>query len=1258
MRIWKKLVVYVWTAAFILQCSIFGPIPVMAADEKDAAEAAVAAAEESQSQQAIDTAQVLVSGLLDGAGRTGLEERLDALQSKVDAVLYVDYSDKLEQDTFVSGDNTSGTYVQESGNLVAKISLTATAAGGWGPEFTFSNSILQGVDFTVEQKVKYSGSVSEGRVVLYAKPNNEHIFNFYTAGQIINSGWNGHVTPSPVMAADTWYTIRYAVDLDNSLYTITVLNTETEKVLGNASFNYTYAAENWTAIQYQFNGSTPDATGALYIDDLIVTPKTPLKIARDAVVKAERSLLQADVAAAQQLVGALEEDDAKVGLQKRLNAAAVFAPAATAVAKAEQTRLQMDIDEASRLLGALEECNQKTNLAARLESIQVMDTEEAAQLLVETAERTREQSDIDQARQVLVQLPRDTLRTALDARLDMVQAKVDAVYMADYTEGEIGDDLGYNGMKVAADPDGGGNLVAASQFSDTAYGGWSPECQFTQPVTGKFILRQKVRWGGSQSSGREFALYARTQDNTGILLYTVSPSESGGIMFVNGYTNIAADHPLENDTWYDIVFEANVQTKEYDVHVTNLKTQTEVITSLGNVLMEDGIQSFRALSFILKGQASAGVQDCYFYMDDFSVTPATPLIYARNAVVKAEQTGLPEDMDAAQRLLEALADGGDKAALQQRLDNLADTLYVGPVVFQKDGKNLEAWETGTIAARVRVNNQGDLPVSARLYAALYQMVDGNERLSRIAMSDIQEVSIGAAYTLQTELSVSDVSDGDYTLRAFVWDTTHGIAPLSQAASLTQPSTGLQLPNFFTKDMVLQRGKSHVIWGKGVEGRRVQATLYSEEDKEIHSAGFGLVENGQWKVSLAPLPYGGPYVLEVISGAETKRIDHVYVGDVFLLAGQSNMEFTYWPDTAGIQNPSPQAAIDSGMVKFFATEKISAQAPTFDIPFRQSVEHVPNIVQSWATLDDENAIQVSQIGMYFAQELLQEHPDVPVGLMCVAWGGTDIQSWVRLSEDNKGDQYFTPSSGAIFNNHVAPLVNYQIAGILWYQGENDWNRTDMYSEAFPILIDDYRRLWGCEDLPFFYVQLARFDDVNETNPQDLTGIREEQRKALDRVENPENVGMVVSLDTDKGTYYDIHPAGKEILAHRLFLLAQNLIFGEEHMVCSGPLFESAAIKGDKIVITFRPDTVGSGLMVRDLDGQTSGGKLQEFEVCGPDGVFVPADAEINGNAVEVMIPGGIENPAAVRYAISKVPANPNLYNQEGLPASGFAYTFEE
>ncbi len=1238
MKVQRKPVICMLVAVLLLQLAVIGPMPIQAAAEEDAAEEAVAAAEESRSQQALDDAQVLVSGLLDGTGRAGLEARLDALQAKVDASLYVDYSDNAEGDTFISGDNTSGAYEQEDGNLAAKISLTATAAGVWGPEFPLSSPIPQDVDFTVEQKVKYSGSVSECRIVLYARPNNDHIFNFYTAGQIVNSAWNGSVTPNPAMEADTWYTIRYAVDLANSLYTVTVYNTESGQVLGSANWNYTYVAENWTGIQYQFNGSTPDETGALYLDDLVVTPQTPLKLARDAVVKAERSLLQVNVDAAQELVASLDENVDKSALQIRLDTAAQYAPAATAVAKAEQTRLQMDIDEAGRLLNLLEEGNRKTNLTARLESIQVMDTEEAARQLVEMAEQTCAQVDIDQARQVLVQLPRDAFRTALDTRLDAVQAKADAVYMADYTEGEIGDDLGYNGMKIAADPDGGDNLVAASQFSDTAYGGWSPECQFTQPVTGKFILRQKVRWGGSQSSGREFSMYARTQDNTGILLYAVTPSESGGILYINGYTNIAASHPLENDTWYEIMFEADVQTKEYDVHVTDLKAQTEIITSLGNVLMEDGIQNFRALSYILKGQASAGVQDCYFYMDDCSVTPVTPLICARNGVVKAEQTG------------------SDKTALQQRLDNLADALYVGPVVFQKDGKNLEVWETGMVSARVRVNNRGDLPVSTRLYAALYQTADGNERLCHIAMSDIQEVPAGAADTLQAELSVSDVADGDYVLRAFVWDTSRGIAPLSQVASLEQPNTGLQLPNFFTEDMVLQRGKDHMIWGKGVEGRRVEVSLYSEADEKISSTGSGIVENGQWEVSLAPLPYGGPYVLEVASGAEVKQINHVYIGDVFLLAGQSNMELTYWPDTAGIQNPSPQAAIDSGLVKFFATEKISAQAPTFDIPFRQSVEHVPHIVQAWATLDDENVIQVSQIGLYFAQELLNKNPDVPVGLMCVAWGGTDIQSWIRLSEENSGDQFFTPSSGAIYNNHVAPLVNYQIAGILWYQGENDWNRTDMYSEAFPILIDDYRRLWGCEDLPFFYVQLARYDDANSFE-QDLTGIREEQRKTLDRVATSENVGMVVSLDTDQNTYTDIHPAGKEILAHRLFLLAENMIFGETDVVCQGPLFESAEIEGDKIVITFRPDTIGTGLQVQDLEGQSSGGKLQEFEVCGPEGTFVPATAEIIGDTVEVIIPDDIENPSAVRYAVSKVPENPNLYNREGLPASGFLYTFE-
>ena len=226
--------------------------------------------------------------------------------------------------------------------------------------------------------------------------------------------------------------------------------------------------------------------------------------------------------------------------------------------------------------------------------------------------------------------------------------------------------------------------------------------------------------------------------------------------------------------------------------------------------------------------------------------------------------------------------------------------------------------------------------------------------------------------------------------------------------------------------------------------------------------------------------------------------------------------TYWYDTLGVPNPPVDDVLKSGNVKFFRTHNAGSGVPAFDIPYY--IDQLGNSVQYWQTVTSSNLSYVSAIADYVAQELIEKNPDIPIGLMNVAWSGTNISGWIRNSSENNGENYFTANDGAIYNNHIAPLIKYNIAGIMWYQGCNDSNQPNLCKEAFPTLINDYIKLWGREDLPFFYVQLARYDSGDGT---DFTAIREVQREALDLVDNKTNIGMVVSIDTDKGTSNRCH-----------------------------------------------------------------------------------------------------------------------------------------
>ena len=226
--------------------------------------------------------------------------------------------------------------------------------------------------------------------------------------------------------------------------------------------------------------------------------------------------------------------------------------------------------------------------------------------------------------------------------------------------------------------------------------------------------------------------------------------------------------------------------------------------------------------------------------------------------------------------------------------------------------------------------------------------------------------------------------------------------------------------------------------------------------------------------------------------------------------------------------------------------------------------------------------------------------------------------------------------ALYNAMVAPSINFAIKGFLWYQGETNSGKADEYSKLQPAQILDWRKKWNQGDLPFLYVQLPNFMDANYLpSESQWAALRDAQLKSL----SVPNTAMAVGIDV--GEWNDIHPDNKKTVGERLALAAQKLVY-HENITASGPLFQSATIEGNKIILSFT--NVGSGLQVKDEDD------LREFAVAGADKKFVWANAKIVGDKIEVSNTN-IAAPMYVRYAWADNP-NVNFYNKEGLPASPF------
>jgi len=227
--------------------------------------------------------------------------------------------------------------------------------------------------------------------------------------------------------------------------------------------------------------------------------------------------------------------------------------------------------------------------------------------------------------------------------------------------------------------------------------------------------------------------------------------------------------------------------------------------------------------------------------------------------------------------------------------------------------------------------------------------------------------------------------------------------------------------------------------------------------------------------------------------------------------------------------------------------------------------------------------------------------------------------------------------ALYNAMVAPITTYTIKGILWYQGESNTGRAAQYLFLQKAIIADWRNQWKQGNIPFLYVQLPGFMDVNYSPEEsNWAMLRDAQLKAS----TVPNAAMTVAIDA--GEWNDIHPDNKKIIGDRLALAAQRLAY-RENIVYSGPLYQSQQVKDGRIIISFTH--TGSGLTTSDGEAPA------QFAIAGPDKKFVWANAIIEGHTI-IVWSKEITDPRFVRYAWADNPANPNLVNKEGLPAAPF------
>jgi sialate O-acetylesterase len=221
---------------------------------------------------------------------------------------------------------------------------------------------------------------------------------------------------------------------------------------------------------------------------------------------------------------------------------------------------------------------------------------------------------------------------------------------------------------------------------------------------------------------------------------------------------------------------------------------------------------------------------------------------------------------------------------------------------------------------------------------------------------------------------------------------------------------------------------------------------------------------------------------------------------------------------------------------------------------------------------------------------------------------------------------------LYNAMIAPLAPASLAGVIWYQGESNAGRPEQYKTLFPLLIDDWRRAFRRDDLPFLFVQIAPYNYGENVQSEYL---REAQMQTL----AVEHTGMAVTLDI--GDARNIHPANKQEVGRRLGRLALARAYGRP-IPCSGPMVRSVVKRGAAAELEF--DYAEGGLILRESAGGNG------FQVAGADRLFRDAQVVVDGSRLVVRHPD-IVDPVAVRYAFTNTPVA-TFFNGAGLPASSF------
>lgn len=479
----------------------------------------------------------------------------------------------------------------------------------------------------------------------------------------------------------------------------------------------------------------------------------------------------------------------------------------------------------------------------------------------------------------------------------------------------------------------------------------------------------------------------------------------------------------------------------------------------------------------------------------------------------------------------------------------------------------------------------------------------------------------------------------------------GIIAKTVYEAITGDFGGLQLSAMYTDNMVVQRDKPIRFSGKADRGSKVKVRFAGNKQNVEVGA------DGKWVVEFPAMPAGGPYKLEISDKDKDFAFSNVWVGEVWVCAGQSNMEFQLFRCTTAQEDIA--SAGDQDKIHLFHMKE-NWLTNHFEWPESalDSVNHHQYFTpMGWKMSSSDIARDFSAVGYHFGRALA-DSLGCHVGLINCSVGGSTTESWVDrkvlaweypqvLYNWMDGDfgqpwardrcrknielaknplQRHPYQPGYLYDAGILQMDGWNVKGVIFYQGESNAHCMETFADLFKLMVKSFRNYWG-EDLAIQMVQLSGIG-----NRPSWPWFRDVQRQLSESI-----TGVGLTVCSDLGHPTDVHPKDKKPVGERSAVCALHDFYGREDVIPSGPVYKSFVIEGSKLRLSF---DYAEGLNVS-----------KGFEIAGADGIYYPASVKVEGETI-VLEAKEVKNPCAVRYAWQPNPTEADLTNISGIPASTF------